>query len=270
MVAFVLGVTFLIAQLFVLLGVASDKIVEYFENQPQVTVFFKDEAQEDQILQIKTELEKNDYVVEVAYISKEQAVEIYRNQHQDDPDLLEFVTPDILPASIEISVNDLAYLSEVARQFNTNQFVENVYYQPDLIDELMAWTTSIRRAGVALLGVMAFVAAVIIILVIANNINMFGHEIEVMRLVGAGSWYVRMPFVLDGIIFALLGATLASGSLYWFIPQLETFIDRLIASVELFPDPQSLIIDLWLKTAALGSALAALVSYVSVWKYLKV
>ncbi len=270
LVIFVLAVTFLIVQVFILLGMASEKVIAYFESQPQVTVFFKDEATEEQILQIRDELKKDENVESVAYISKKQAVEIYRSEHQDDPDLLEFVTADILPASLEISVKDINYLPKIAQEFNGNQFVEQVYYQPDLVDELTAWTKSLRQAGLILIAIMLFVASAIIILVVANNINMFGHEIEVMRLVGAGSWYVRMPFVLDGIIFAVLGAALSSVMVYFTIPHIETFIDQLIASVQLFPNPQAIVTDLFIKAAVVGSLLTAFVSYVSVWKYLKV
>ncbi len=270
LVVLVLAVTFLIVQLFILLGMASEKVIAYFESQPQVTVFFKDEATEEQILQIRDELKKDKNVKSVAYISKQQAVEIYKSEHQDDPELLEFVTADILPASLEISVYDINYLPRIAQEFNGNQFVEQVYYQPDLVDELTAWTKSLRQAGLILIAIMLFVASAIIILVVANNINIFGHEIEVMRLVGAGSWYVRMPFVLDGIIFAILGAAISSVMVYFAIPRVESFIDQLIASVQLFPDPQAIVIDLFVKVAAVGSLLTAFVSYVSVWKYLKV
>ena len=270
MVIIVMTMTFVIAQLFVVVGIAGNQLLGYFEDQPQVTVFFKNEALEDQITQIKKELEKDAQVKEVRYISKEQAVEIYKVQHADDPELLEFVTPDILPASLEISVNEIRSLSTIAKQFEDNEFVERVIYQQDLVDELMAWVQAIRVAGVVLLGVMLFVATVIIVLVVGNNVTKFGNEIEVMRYVGAGSWYVRLPFILDGIAFAFIAGCVASVVMYFLLPNIQAAFSGLILAIELFPNQMSTVFLLWVPTVALGSAFTAIVSYLSVWKHLRV
>ncbi len=268
-VVLVMAATLLIGQLFIVTMVASNQILVFFENQPQVTVFFQDEATEDQILQIKKELEKEEAINEVAYISKEQAVEIYREQHQDDPELLEFVTPDILPASLEISATDPRRLAEVAMEFEDNQFVEEVIYQQDLVDELLNWTQAIRTAGIVLLAVQGFILIVLITLVIANNINVFSREIEIMRLVGAGSWYIRWPFILDGILFALAGASIASLSLWWLLPYIRSFIDTFIMSGAVLPADQVNLAQYWLYSLAIGSAFTSVVSFLAVWRHLR-
>ena len=266
----VIGFTFFIAQLFITIGLVSERVLVFFETQPQVTVFFKDEADEELILQIKEELEQDTGIDTVAYISKEQAVEIYRAQHQDDPELLEFVTPDILPASIEISVSDIDYLASVAEEFNDNQFVERVIFQQDLVEELMEWTNGIRKVGMVFLGIMVFIAGVIIFMVVANNIAKFGHEIEVMKLVGAGNWYVRLPFILDAVIFAVIAASIASGLIYLILPYMQQFINQFIAAVELYTDPVLLTYELWWQTLILGAVYTAMISFISVWRYLRV
>ncbi|MCA9391573.1 permease-like cell division protein FtsX [candidate division WWE3 bacterium] len=265
----VLTITFLAAELFVVAGLASTKILTYFENQPQVTVFFKDEAQPDQILQIKKELEKNGYISNVSYVSKEQAVEIYRSLHADEPELLEFVTPDILPASLEISVNDVGFLSGVADEFESNQFVEKVVYQRDLVNELTRWTDAIRKMGIGFLAVMAFVSLVVIALVVSNNIRDFSKEIEVMKLVGANDWYIRLPFFFDSLIYSVFAATIASVIMYFAMPYIQDFTDQLFPSVQLFSTPLTLSYSLWWGVFAVGSVLVTLISYVSVWRYLK-
>ena len=122
-VVIVLALTYYIALLIGLTGVISQKIITYFEQQPQITVFFKNEALEEQILQAKKELENAYPIKEITYISKEQAVEIYKSQHQDDPQLLEFVTPDILPASLEISVKNVNVLKDIAEHVGNNRWV---------------------------------------------------------------------------------------------------------------------------------------------------
>ncbi|PJA38106.1 hypothetical protein CO180_04285, partial [candidate division WWE3 bacterium CG_4_9_14_3_um_filter_41_6] len=135
----ILALTFLIGQLFVTVTVGSGRILSYYENRPQVMIFFKDEVLEDQILQIKAELEKDPTVEQVSYISKEQAVEIYKERSlrlfPDKPELLEFVTADMLPASLGVSATSVDTLYKISDDFQNNQFVESAIFQEDLVKE---------------------------------------------------------------------------------------------------------------------------------------
>ena len=270
LVVLILTVLLTMGQLFAVASVASDRILTYLENQPQVTVFFKDQIDGDQILQIKKELEKDPKIENVAYISKEQAFEIYKSQHRNEPELLEFVTPDILPASLEISATQVTYLSTIAEQFKTNQFVERVIFQQDLVDEMMSWTKAARFGGAILLGILIIISVGIILIVVANNINTFSREIEIMRLVGASAWYIRWPFLLDGMLFAVMSATFASVVILWVLPYIQSFTDHFIATVVLFPPEENLVHQIWLYTAGLGAAFTAFVSYLASRRYLKV
>ena len=265
-----LSITFLIGQLFGVVTIASDTMLKYFENQPQVMVFFKDEATEDQIKQIKTELEKEDYVETVSYISKEQALEIYRNRHSEQLELLEFVTVDMLPASIGVSVNKADYLFTVADLFEDNQFVESVVFQKDLVEEVLAFSDALRMAGMVLLGILMFNVIVLIFLVVSNNIKAFGKEIEVMRLVGAGANYVRFPFVFDSMLLAIIASGISTLGLAWVLPYVQEFSNQFIAEYVLFPDTTSLLIK-FLGVTALGGALfSAIISYVATWRHIRV
>jgi cell division transport system permease protein len=231
LVVMVLSLTFLFGELLAVMSIASNQVLNFFENQPQVTVFFKDTTTSEQITQIKDELTKDLLIEAVTYISKEQAVEIYKDRHKDEPELLEFVTPDILPASLQISVKQVSYLSDIANQFQDNQFVEKVVFQQDLVKEITNLTNAVRTAGLAMVGVLALISVIIILIVITDNIGAFSREIEIMRLVGAGSGYIRWPFILDGILFSLLATIIASMSLYWLLFHVEKFINGFIAPI---------------------------------------
>lgn len=268
-VVLIMAVTMLVGQLFAVVMIGSQQVLRYFENQPQVTVFFKDEAQPDQIMQIKKELEKDSLIEEVAYISKEQAVEIYRAQQTNDPELLEFVTADILPASLEISSSEPTHLAQIADQFRNNQFVEQVIFQQDLVDELLSWTAAIRMAGLAFLIVQAVVLAVLITMVVTGSIAAFSKEIEIMRLVGAGSWYIRWPFILDGIFFAIISAGLATGGLWWLLPKIESFTNSFIATGVVFPNGVITLSQFATGAALVGGVFTTIVSSLVVWRYLR-
>lgn len=265
----ILAVTFLFVQLFVVVTIASERILTYFENQPQVTVFFRDEATPEQIVQIKKELEKDSLIELVTYISKEQAVEIYKEWHRDEPELLEFVTPEILPASLEISTTQVSHLYTIASQFQDSQFVERVVFQRDLIEELVSWTNAVRQAGLVLIGILSFISLMIILIVMTQNINSFSREIEIMKLVGAGSGYVRWPFILDGVLFAVLAAVFSSLALYWLLPYVQEFSNNFIVAIELFPPRASLVLELGLLVSGGGALLTAIVSMLATWKHLR-
>ncbi len=268
-VVIVLALTYYIALLIGLTGVISQKIIAYFEQQPQITVFFKNEALEEQILQAKKELENAYPIKEITYISKEQAVEIYKSQHQDDPQLLEFVTPDILPASLEISVKNVNVLKDIAEQFSSNQLVERVIYQEDLVAELTHWTATIRQIGIYVLGVIGFVSAVIIVLVVNNNFQKFGREIEIMRLVGAETWFIRIPFVIDGIIFSILGLIVSLTGIYFSIPVIEQFIREFLIGIPVLENQLTIVTEMGLVVGGTGTLMTILVSYLAMFKYVK-
>src|SRR3989344_1701091 len=104
----VMTLTFLVGGLFVLLSIGSSVVLNYFEQKPQITVFFTDEKKETDIVALEDKLKQNKKVAAVKYISKDEALEIYKQQFQKDPLLLEMVSADILPASLEVSAETIS------------------------------------------------------------------------------------------------------------------------------------------------------------------
>ncbi|NCS31977.1 hypothetical protein GW793_00615 [bacterium] len=272
-VVLILSVTFLIAQLFVVVSVGTTKVLEFFEQQPQVMIFFKDETLEDQILQIKAELEKSPEISDVTYISKAQAVEIYKDRSArlfpDKPELLEFVTADMLPASLGVSALSVNKLYDVSAQFEGNQFVESVIFQEDLVVELTRFTSALRIGGAVLISVLLFTVVVLMAIVVSNNIKSFSSEIEVMRLVGAGSWYIRLPFIIDGILFAVIATTLSTIGLYMLIPTVEAFSMNFIAAVDLISNHMEFVLYTGGATVLFGSVFTIITNYLATWNAMR-
>ena len=115
----IMTLTFLVVSFFVFILVGSSKIVSYFESVPEVTAFFKNEASQEDINALENELSQTGKISSVKFVSKEEAVEIYKEQNKNDPILIEFVTADVLPASFEISayeIEDLGSISEMLKK----------------------------------------------------------------------------------------------------------------------------------------------------------
>ncbi len=220
--------TFLVGGVFFLATVASVVILGYFEGKPQVTVFLASKAGQIEADQLKTKLESTGKVASTHYVSKEDALAIYRQQNQNDPLLLEMVTADILPASLEVSATDPQYLSDIAGVIEGSEGVDEVVYQRDVVDSLLSWTNAIRLVGGTLALLLIFDSLLIIGTVIAMKVALKRDEIEILTLVGASPWAIRSPFIFEGGIYGFAGAGIASLILtvviIWLRPQLFTFL----------------------------------------------
>ncbi|MBI4226598.1 hypothetical protein HY612_05805, partial [Candidatus Roizmanbacteria bacterium] len=115
---FMIFITLFVMAIFLLLVASSSAVLSYFESKPQLTVFFRDEKDKESITQLIDKLEKTGKTASTQYISKEQALAIYKEQNKNDPILLEMVTADILPESLEVSATSPTYLAELAEMVN--------------------------------------------------------------------------------------------------------------------------------------------------------
>lgn len=201
--------TFLLGGIFFLTTVTSSLVLRHFESKPQITVFFTDEATEAEAQALQATLEATGKVASTKYISKDEALAIYKEQNKDDPLLLEIVTADILPASLEVSAKDPKLLSDLAPMVQAAQGVEEVVYQRDIVESLLLWTNAIRLTGGVLAILLALDSILITMTVIAMKVALRRDEIDILKLVGASLWYVRAPFVLEGGLYGVMGSTAA-------------------------------------------------------------
>lgn len=224
----IMTLTFLVVSFFVFILVGSSKIVSYFESVPEVTAFFKNEASQEDINALENELSQTGKISSVKFVSKEEAVEIYKEQNKNDPILIEFVTADVLPASFEISAYEIEDLGSISEMLKKSPIVEQVIYQKDVISALTAWTSAIRKMGISLIILLSLVSVFIMVTIIGMKISQKKEDIEIMKLIGATNWYIRWPFIIEGIFYACIGAfvgwVIASGTLLYATPFLESFL----------------------------------------------
>lgn len=265
----IMALTFFAVSVFTFLIFGSSKIVSYFESKPQATAFFRDEAKQENIDALKDQLNSTGKVASMRFVSKQEALEIYTQQNKDDPLLLDLVTADILPASLEIStvkIDDLSGISEMLKQ---SPFVAEVIFQKDVVSALTAWTSAIRKIGIALIVGLSLVSIFIMATIIGIKISHKKDEIEIMRLIGATSWYVRWPFLFEGIFYAVFGAFLgwliASGLLLYATPFLSSFL-RGIPNLAVSP---LFLLELLGVEFLFAIILSAFSSFLAVLRYLK-
>lgn len=136
--------TFFVVSMFIFLIVGSSRIIAFLESQPQVTAFFENETKQEEMQVLKEAVKQTGKVSATKFVSKEEALKIYEEQNKDEPILLEFVTADILPASLEVSTYKIQDLSEIYTLLKNAPIVAEVIYQKDLVSKLTLWTNALR------------------------------------------------------------------------------------------------------------------------------
>lgn len=265
----IMMLTFLVISIFSLIIISSSQIINYFERSPKVTAFFKDEAKKENIDALASALKATGKVSEVTYVSKEEAFRRYSNWNKDNPLLLDLVTADVLPASLEISTYNIEDLDDVAKILKESSYVSEVVYLKDVVSTLITWTSAIRKIGFALIVILAIVSVFVMTTIIGFKISQKREEIEIMRLLSATNWYIRWPFLFEGIFYGITGAFLgwliAFAMTLYARPYLISFL-RDIPIVTLTP---TFLIALLSIEIGLAVLLGTFASFMAVLRYLK-
>lgn len=265
----IMMLTFLTISLFSFVVFASSVIINYFESKPQVTAFFKNEAKQTEIDSLIQNLKDSGQTAKIRFVSKQEALKIYKEQNKNDPILLDLVTADVLPASVEVSavnINDLVSLSNILKG---SPIVSEVVYQKDIVTTLTRWTNALRRIGIVIIAILALVSIFIMATIIGFRISQKREEIEIMRLLSATTWYVRWPFIFEGILYGLIGALLgwfiASATILYTIPLLKSFLQ----GIPLLPLPTLFFFLLLGGEVIVAILLGWFASFLAVLRYLK-
>lgn len=224
----IMTLTFLTISFFTFLLVGSTKIVNYFESKPQVTAFFKNGTKQDDINQLENKLQSTGKIASIKFVSQDEALKIYQQQNKNDPLLLDLVTADVLPSSFEISTVKIEDMGTISNMLTKSSIVSDVIYQKDVVSTLTSWTSAIRKLGIALIVLLSLVSIFIMATIIGIKISQKKEDIEIMKLIGATNWYIRWPFLTEGVVYGVVGAVVgwavATGTLLYATPFLESFL----------------------------------------------
>ena len=210
----VASIVFTLSSIFISASILTKKVVEYYEQRAQVIVFFKKGTSEEDIFKFKERVNDQEIVEEILYVSQEAALEIYREDFKDNPDLISTVTADSLPASLEIRAKDINSLLLVIENINsikeTDPNVDEVMYFKDVVDNMRTLSRLINIGSIILITAMALVTVSLIRVTIGFNIKIHQEEIEIMHLVGSSDKFIRTPFLLEGTFYGFIGGLLSS------------------------------------------------------------
>jgi len=149
------------------------------------------------------------------YVDQDETFEEYQEIFADEPELQDAVTPADLPPSYRVTPvdPDADVVDEVAGQFNERPGVRNVVSASEAVREIQNQADKVGRVFLAGSGLLLVASTLLILTNVVSAIRNRGQEIEIMKVVGATNWFIRVPFILEGLAQALIGAGLAMGGL---------------------------------------------------------
>ncbi len=261
----ILGLFFV---LIVNIGVAMETAKMDYDT---VSVYLTDEVTYDSAMKMADQLRAMSEVAEVSYLDKDTALSQWKVQYWgENAYLLDTLPENPLPNSIEVTVKELSGADAVVEKAKSFQGVEDIKYYRDTVQKLVKITDSLK---VAMLIIMAFLVLVSIV-VVSNTIKLTvfarQREIEIMKYVGATNWFIRGPFLAEGIFIGIIAAGISVGvvaALYGKIVQLMgTDMSLMIGSPMV--SVQFLVVNLVWVFLALGISIGACGSIVSMRRFL--
>ena len=262
--------TFFIASIFIFLALGGQIVLKYVEERPTISAFFKDNTSEVRINEISSNLRQSGLARDIKYVSKEEALAIYRERFKDDPRLLESVTADYLPASIDIYVKKPQDIEEISKLVKSQQEVTDIIYPKDVAEQLTKWTKAIRLGGIVFVATLMAISFLIIIMVVGMRIALRRDEISIMNLVGATKWFISRPFFIEGALYGFVGASIAVFISYAFLLYYSPNIQAFLGPIQVFPISPVFFVYLWVGEVLVAAAIGILGAAIALYRYLRI
>ncbi len=244
------------------------------QNQfDEIEIFMYDDITDDQLVAIEDVVRSKEGVLSILFKSRDQALEDYKEQWGDDAYLLDGLEEDNpLPNSYTVQLKDIKYADQIVDEVRQMDGVEKINYYKEIIDKLMLVANYIRIGGmvviVALVSVSVFIISNTIKLTVASR----SREINIMKYVGATNGYIKGPFVIEGVLFGLLGAVLSIAVVYYGYGYFFDSVNEQLYNLftVMLVQPKTILADLSIIFIAIGGGIGAIGSLVSMKRFLNV
>ena len=205
-----------------------------WEDGVEFIVFMNPTATQEQLDALEVELRSNPQVAGYVFFDKEDAYAEFQTMFTSSDVFVDQVTPEQLPTSFRVQpeVRDADVVQVLSDSFKSSPGVTKVVFAGDAVRSLQSLFNRLTTAMVIAATVLLVSAGVLIFTTIQTVVYSRRQEIEVMKLVGATNWFIRVPFMLEGMLQGLFGALLASGGVYFvFKAEFDREADALSSSV---------------------------------------
>ncbi len=268
-------VILLISSIFLFKGVV-DHLISLVQEKADISVFFKEDLPETEILKVKEKLSNYPGVKKIEYVSKKEAKEKFKRKHKDDKELMESleILGNPFLAHLNITLSNFEQYQKLVSFLNSHfgDLIDEVDFseREKIIQQIFITTENIKKAGIIISVILSFIAILITFTTIKLTIFNFKEEIKIQRLVGASNWFIRGPYLvqgfLEGFFAGLISFSITTTFLYFLTPKLEYFL----GGFNLFNYFLLNLGKILLIQFGIGIALAVISSYIAIKKYLEV
>ena len=264
------AVSLLVLGMFLMIFLNTNNLAQYLENQVQISVYMQDSATDKELASVKDKLTKMPGVVKVTQVNKQQALERFKKRLGDQEQLLNSLGKENpFPNSFEVQVDNPDRIKVLTPQIGQLPKVETAKFGQEVVEHLFQLTKILRLGGIVLVVFLAMATLFIISNTIRLTVFARRKEVIIMKYVGATDWFIRWPFLLEGMTLGFFGAVVAFVLINSIYARLLDRIHATLAFLPLLPtSPLLLYVDLFLLAA--GTGIGALGSYISLRKFLRV
>ena len=240
------------------------------QDYDQIEVFLLDDTDKAQAEQIMTQIRTHEGVTDVQYRSKAEALEILKERWGESGYLLDSLGKNPLPVSILISVESLDNAGEVAAYAGTLDGIEDVQYYQETVEKLTKITNFLQIGALIIMAFLVVVSVVVVSNTVKLTVFARAKEIRIMKYVGATNWFIRGPFLAEGIIIGMLAALISTGLIALIYKELIAAIGAQVLAIVSMPliSTQYMTGNMLIIFLALGMSIGACGSIVSMRKFL--
>lgn len=235
-----------------------------------IQIYLMEETSQVETQKIIHGIKELDGVAEAWYLSKDEAMEEYKLKWGDKSYLLDGFAENPLPNSIRIKISDLEKADNIVAAAKKYQGIEDIKYYKTAVDKLLKVTGYIRTGALAIIISLIAVSVVVVSNTIKLTVLARAREIGIMKYVGANNWFIRGPFLVEGMLIGLLSALVSVGLVTFVYHKVMELFETdmfLIFSVNMVPQGFMTINLLWIFTA-LGISIGAFGSIISMRRFL--
>ncbi len=202
----------LILGMFFILVVNVNLLTESAKDQfDMVEVYMLDDATDDQINTIMDSVKALDYTDTVEFLDKDDAMDEMKDRWGDNGYLLDGLQENPLPRSIRITLKNIEDSQELVDYVSNFEGIEKVKYNQSEINKILKITNSIQVGALVIIVFLIFVSIIVVSNTVKLTVLARGREISIMKYVGATNWFIRGPFLIEGIIIGILAALISAG-----------------------------------------------------------
>lgn len=263
------AVSTLILGSFLLLFINSNHIAGYLENSVQISVYMDTRTNEEDINTTGAELSALPGVTEVKTVSKEEAMKRFKSRLGENTGILDALEDNPLPYSFEVHVDIPERIGQITPIIQKMKKVESVRYAREVVEQLFQFTRILRTGGLLLIALMVCGTLFIIVNTIRLTVMNRKREVNIMKYVGATDWFIRWPFMMEGIVIGLVGTIFSTMVLTFIYGAVVTKIHQALVFLPVL-STWPLMLWMWIGLLAFGAGIGALGSYISLKKFLRV